>query len=310
MKKNLVLGILDNYSFHQLKKFFLSINTTGFPGDIYMLVGSNTTPRTIRLLKKHAVNTILFRDLTSLPAENLAAAAFRFPQPINYFNFRHYLYYDFLKRHKDKYEYVLLTDVRDVYFQRDPFDFEKTSGLYCALEGKTKKLKDCRFNGPWMEFIYGRKVLDEIGDNIISCAGTTWGKVDAMLDYLTRMLQEIEKLKDAKKSIDQAIHNYMIWKHMLPDVKFLNNDDGVVLTLSYEHDYTIGADDKVRASNGRIVNVLHQFDRMADLGLLSDKLYRKNNLWNFILHRYYRFELLLHKILLKLKLRNKNIPNG
>ncbi len=310
IKKNAVLGIIDNYSFHQLKKFFLSLKQTGYTGDICMFVGSNTTPRTIKLLQKQGVKTVLFRDLTALPPGNLAAAQYRFPQPINYFNFRHYLYYDFLQKHRDEYKYILLTDVRDVYFQRDPFDFEQGDGLYCALEGKTKKLKDCRFNGPWLEFIYGKQALDEIGNEIISCAGTTWGTTDAILDYLSKMLKEIEKLPDAHKAIDQAIHNYMIWKNILPAVKFLNNDDGVILTLSYEHDYTIDSDNKVRASNGRVANVLHQFDRMADLKPLSDKLYQKDNLWNFILHRYYRFELLLHKVLMRLKLRNKNRPNG
>ena len=92
MKKNLILGILDNYTFHQVKKFFLSINETGFKGDICMFVGSSTAPGTIKELKKHGVKVILFEDLTTLPKNNLAASSFHFPQPINYFNYRHYLY--------------------------------------------------------------------------------------------------------------------------------------------------------------------------------------------------------------------------
>lgn len=304
-KKNLVLGILDNYSFHQVQKFFLSLRKSGYKGDTCMLVGSNTTPGTLRKLRQCGVRILLFPDLEHLPEQNLAAARFRFPQPINYFNYRHYLYYDFLLRHKDEYDHVLLTDVRDVYFQRDPFDFDIRDGLYCALEGKTKKLRDCSFNGRWLEFIYGKQGLDEIGDNIISCAGTTWGTTRSMLDYLEKMLSEIEKLPDAKTAIDQAIHNYLLYKHVLQDVHFLTNDDGIVLTLSYEHSYTIGADDLVRASNGRVVNVLHQFDRMADLKPLSDKLYRKNNWLNFALHWYYRFTLTVHKKLIKFGLRKK-----
>jgi hypothetical protein len=303
MKKNLILGILDNYSFHQIKKFFLSLRQTAFTGDIYVFAGANTTPHTIRLLKKHGANVIQFAGLSSLPANNLAGAAFHFPQPINYFNFRHYLYYDFLQKHQANYQYVLLTDIRDVYFQEDPFAFKQEEGLYCAVEGKTKAIKDCNYNGPWMEFIYGKEVLNEIGNEIISCAGTTWGTTAAILDYLTKMLTEIAKLPDAKKAIDQAIHNYMIYKKMLPGVKFLTNDDGVILTLSYEHSYTIGADDKVRASNGEVVNTLHQFDRMPDLKKLTDKLYTKGKYIDKFLHYYYRMELSLHKLFLKAGLR-------
>jgi hypothetical protein len=307
--KTAVLGILDNYTFHQVKKFFVSLKQTGFKGDICMFVGSNTTPRTIRILRRYGVKVILFSDTGSLPPGNLAAMKYHFPQPVNYFNFRHYLYYDFLQKNKEVYSHILLTDVRDVYFQRDPFDFEQGEGLYCALEGKTKKIRECRFNGKWMEFIYGKQVLDEIGDQIISCAGTTWGTTPAILDYLERMLAEIEKLPDAHKAIDQAIHNYLIWTGQLPEVKFLNNDEGIILTLSYEHDYTIGEDDKVRAANGRVVNVLHQFDRMADLKPLSDKLFQPDTWWNLFRRRYFQGELLLHKILLRYKLRKKNQPS-
>jgi hypothetical protein len=310
MKKNLILGILDNYSFHQIKFFFISLKQSGFTGDICMFTGANLTPRTIRLMKKYGAKTIPFSGLSSLPADNLAGQQFNFPQPINYFNFRHYLYYDFLQRNKDVYDYVLLTDVRDVYFQRDPFDFDKTTGLYCALEGKHKKLKDCSFNGRWLEFIYGKKGVEEVGENIISCAGTTWGDTEAMLDYLTKMLQKIEKLPDAKTAIDQAIHNYMIWKKMLPQVTFLNNDDGVILTLSYEKGYTIEADDKVRAANGRLVNVLHQFDRMPDLKALSDKLFGNGKYIDKGLHYYYRMGIVVHKLLLKTGVRKAQKSNS
>lgn len=308
-KKNAVLGILDNYSFHQVKKFFVSLRQTGFKGDTCMFVGSNTTPGTIRALRRNGIKVILFTDTTGLPPGNLAAQKYHFPQPVNYFNFRHYLYYDFLQKNKDVYSHVLLTDVRDVYFQRDPFDFEQGEGLYCALEGKTKTIRECRFNGTWMEFIYGKEVLDQIGGEIISCAGTTWGTMPAILDYLERMLAEIEKLPDAHKAIDQAIHNYLIWKKQLPDVKFLNNDDGVILTLSYEHNYTIGADDLVRAANGRVVNVLHQFDRMPDLKQLSDKRFQPDTWWNLFRRRYFQAQLMFHKVLLKYKLRKKNQPD-
>lgn len=304
-KKNVILGILNNYTFHQVKKFFVSLQQCGYKGDTVMFVGSNTTAATIRKLKRYGVIVKLFPDTTSLNPGNISVERFRFPQPINYFNFRHYLYFDFLQRHKERYQSVLLTDVRDVYFQRDPFDFEQGEGLYCALEGKTKKIRDCRFNGKWMDYIYGQDVLNEIGDNIISCAGTTWGTTSAILDYLEKMLGEIQGVPDAVMAIDQANHNYLIWKSKLPGVHFLNNDDGVVLTLSYEHDYIIGADKQVRVANGRVVNVLHQFDRMPDLKALTDDLYQKNNTWNRFLKRYYQALLMLHKVLLKAGIRQK-----
>lgn len=303
MKKNLILGILDNYTFQQVKKFVLSIKQTGFTGDLCLFIGSKTTPHTVRLLKEHGVDIQFFDNVDSLPAGNLAATLFQLRRPINYFNYRHYLYYDFLEKSKEKYEYVLMTDVRDVYFQRDPFDFEPGEGLHCALEGKTKKLKDCSFNGSWLQYIYGKEGLDKVGNEIISCAGTTWGKVPVVVDYLKKMLAEIQKVPDAKIAIDQAIHNYMIYTGMLGKVTFLNNDDGVILTLSYEKNYTIDSDNKVRVPNGRIVNVLHQFDRMPDLKAMTDRLYLKSDIENYLRRKINRLALHFHKQLIKYKIR-------
>lgn len=306
MKKNLILGIIDNYSFIQLRKFVLSIRQTGFSGDLCLFCGSKITPRTIRLLKEQGVQLHFFNNVSALPAGNLAVQKFELRSPINYFNYRHYLYYDFLLKNMDRYENVLMTDVRDVYFQRDPFDFDLGEGLYCALEGRDKKLKECRFNGPWIQFIYGKEGLDKIGEEVISCAGTTWGKVPAVLDYLEKMLAEIRKVPDAKIAIDQAIHNYMIYTGMLEQLHFLNNDDGVILTLSYEKNYTIGSDDLVRVTNGRVVNVLHQFDRMPDLKTLTDRLYQQGRIDNYLTRKINKTGLLLHSWLVRNKLRKSN----
>ena len=164
-------------------------------------------------------------------------------------------------------------------------------------------VKDCVFNGPWTEYIYGNEGLNKIGNEIISCAGTTWGKTPVILDYLKKMLAEIQKVPDAKKAIDQAIHNYMIYTGMLGNVVFLNNDEGVILTLSYETNYTIGKDDLVRVLNGRVANVLHQFPRKPDLKKLTDRLYLKSDMTNYLNHKFSRLDLLLHKMLIKLKFR-------
>ena len=165
MKKNLILGILDNYTFHQVKKFVYSIMRTGFTGDVCLFLGPKTSPVTVKLLKSHGIHLEYFAGLDSLPAGNEAVKIFKLRSPINYFNYRHYLYYDYLLRNKGKYENILLTDVRDVYFQDDPFSFKIGDALYCALEGPTSTIRDCSYNGPWMEYIYGKEVLNKIGDN-------------------------------------------------------------------------------------------------------------------------------------------------
>jgi len=264
MKKNLILGVIDNYGFHQLQKFVYSIKKTTFDGDIVLFAGPSLSPHCIRLLRKYGIQLVFFNGVSALPEGNLAGQRYQFKTPINYFNYRHYLYYDFLIRNAGVYDKILLADIRDVYFQDDPFSFEMGNALYCAIEGP-RHIRECAYNGPWMEFIYGKEVLDRIGDNRISCAGSTWGKEAAMKDYLERMLAEIEKLSDGKKAIDQAIHNYLIYTNQIPELSFLYNDGGVILTLSYEKNYKIDPNGKVRVGQDLLVKMLHQFDRYPDL---------------------------------------------
>jgi rubrerythrin len=273
MKKNLILGILDNYTFHQVKKFVYSLKRIGFNGDIYLFIGPSTTPGTIRKLKRNGIKLEFFEGLSSVPEGNIAIKTFPLRSPINYYNYRHYLYYDFMIRHRGEYDNVLLTDVKDVYFQADPFSFDMENKLYCALEGPTSKIRTCSYNSKWVDYIYGEEVLKQLGDECISCAGTTWGKEEVIIDYLYKMLQELQKVKDAKIAIDQAIHNYMIYTGMLGEVGFLKNDEGVVLTLSYEEDYTIDKSNVVRVKDDAVVKVIHQFHRRPDLVKATDKAY-------------------------------------
>jgi len=294
MKKNLILGVIDNYGFDQLKKFVYSIRRTEFKGDIVFFTGPSISPLTVRLLKKYDIRLVYFPGVTQLPPDNIAEKRFKLPQPVNYFNYRHYLYYDYLQRNAGVYDKILLADIRDVYFQADPFSFEMNDALYCAIEGP-RVIKDCSYNGRWMKFIYGDAVLEQLGGNRISCAGSTWGKEAAMNDYLVRMLQEIEKLPDARTAIDQAIHNYLIYTHAIPAIEFLYNDGGVILTLSYEKNYRISEKGEVLVADDRLVKMLHQFDRYPDLKALTDRRFLGNPLVNLLNKLLYRVDLQLHK---------------
>ena len=296
MKKNLILGVIDNYGFDQLKKFVYSIDRSSFDGDVVFFTGPSISPLTIRLLRKYGIRLEFFPGVTKLPVDNIAGKKFKLPQPVNYFNYRHFLYYDFLQRHAGEYDKILLADIRDVYFQDDPFSFEMGNALYCAIEGP-RVIRDCSYNGRWMKFIYGDTVLEQLGGNRISCAGSTWGRETAMNDYLVRMLTEIEKLPDAKTAIDQAIHNYLIYTNALPAVEFLYNDGGVILTLSYEKSYSVNAKGLVVVSDNKLVKMLHQFDRYPDLKLLTDRQYLKAPLLNLLNKYFFKADLMMHKIL-------------
>ncbi len=146
---------------------------------------------------------------------------------------RYLLYYLYLYEHGKNYSNVMLTDVRDVLFQRDPFDFEFDNCLSCFLEDKEKTLSSCSTNSRWLRKGFGNYVLREIGNQMISCAGTTIGTRPSIMLYLEAMIDCLVNLRVHDWGIDQGVHNYILYKGLVKNVRFYENHQGPVLTMMY-----------------------------------------------------------------------------
>jgi hypothetical protein len=128
---------------------------------------------------------------------------------------------------------VLVTDVRDTLFQRDPFGdgAPQIEGLHLYGEHRANHA------GHW--FI--RKPIDECTGVVLSgtmgpmlCSGTTIGSRDTMIGYLDTMYEEMVRWMDDKKCWskkaggDQAIHNYLYYTgqfdHLSPKVFWPRED--------------------------------------------------------------------------------------
>ena len=133
---------------------------------------------------------------------------------------------------------VLVTDMRDTFFQRNPFGPEapRVYGLQVFEEHATIRtthwlvdwpVNDCkgvRYNEPML------------------CSGTTIGTRQAMLDYLEIMHEEMTVWMNSPKCCcfrtngdDQSIHNYLYYAGMLNGVtggvQAVKNRDGIVNTV-------------------------------------------------------------------------------
>ena len=195
----------------------------------------------------------------------MAAATF------NVYCVRYPLYYLYLSEHRGKYDKVLLADVRDVLFQRDPFDFEWKAELNCFLEDDRQLIKDCPYNSNWLRNGFGEETLNALGDNVTSCSGVTVGTYDAIMHYLELMIDEMVRLKSHPAGIDQGVHNYLIYKGKLNGARLFPNGSGPILTMGKTVDLPTPIDKEGMALNndGTVVNVLHQYDRHIEHGKLA-----------------------------------------
>ena len=160
--------------------------------------------------------------------------------PMNLHRFR--LFSDFLAAADTPYEQVLMCDIRDVFFQLDPFqELAVSEGLGVALEPEHLTIGACAIHARWLSdecLTYQQeRVLDSIANKSRSCAGTTIGTHEAVAAYCEIMQQEARRTVHAVSAEqarafsgrittfdgqqwwgwcnDQAMHNALLWSGRL-----------------------------------------------------------------------------------------------
>jgi hypothetical protein len=183
---------------------------------------------------------------------------------------RFFLTRSFLAMRAHEYSAALLIDSRDVIFQRDPLeDFE--GGLLAGVENTA--IEDQLRNCEWLEQIYGEspETLSELWPKKVICSGVTLGGASQILAYLDLMCAEfIEQLPQVayREYLDQAVHNKLLYgaNHDL-DLRLTDNFQGSIVNLAtsdlseFDADWSGG----LRLKNGRMVSIVHQYDRHPEL---------------------------------------------
>lgn len=223
------------------------------------------------LLNIYPVNrlyTWLLRGVSNLSKENeyliksLVAQYFLNVPSCN----RYAIYYLYLSKYGHKYANVMLSDVRDVVFQGDPFDFDFEDGsLNCFLEEGEKTIGESEGNAQWIREGFGEDALGKIADKSISCSGTTIGSIDSIMAYIKAMIDSFVQLKYHSWGIDQGVHNYIIYQGLVKNVKFYKNFSGPILTMHYTNEEKLQFDSNgyLKNEDGSPINVLHQYDRLS-----------------------------------------------
>lgn len=260
---DLIMGLAAGYHAGDVRPFLASLRCTGFTGRC-VLFTSPTTRDTDRMADMGA-------DI--LPFERPPALAH-----LPYNALRYFLYLDLLRQAQRPYDRVLITDVRDVIFQRDPFSFPWADGLNVTLEDARMTIGTCPYMTRWVTGHMGEAAWRALADKRISCSGTTVGDHAAMQDYLERLTGLLLPFSPAPPppdalpgaptgmaGYDQGVHNHLLHGGHLPKAT-VHDNAGPILTLGYK------ATPPVIDARGHILNdadlpavMVHQYDRMPEL---------------------------------------------
>lgn len=200
---------------------------------------------------------------------------------------------------------ILLIDSRDVYFQSNPFTYEKdetdvTSTLHVYEEIET--IGSQRNNRLWIFDAYGADSLAQVANFTILCSGSTLGGAAAIELYSRAMVEENDK--DATcwiRGCDQGHHNYLVHSrkllecrnnkqdaHRIQTIKTHAVGEGAILTAGSmlakrTHTELIvrnGTEFEFYNKNGMLAPVVHQIDRNATIfAMVAQRAKAELELW-------------------------------
>lgn len=248
----LVMGLAAGYHSGDVRPFLASLRAGGFAGRCVLFVSETT--RGIDQMEAWGAEVVPFeraRDIAHLP----------------YNAYRYFLYKDFLHR-EGPFERILVSDVRDVIFQGDPFAHPWTEAVNATFEDRRMTIGTCPYVTRWITGHLGDAAWETVRHKPISCSGTTVAGYRAMLDYLDRLTGLMLPYKAGRKMMagyDQGVHNHLLHNGQLAGAVATDNT-GPILTLAYKQD------DPALDTEGRILNdvgvpacIVHQYDRKPAL---------------------------------------------
>jgi hypothetical protein len=253
-ERDLVMGLALGYGVKELAPFVVSLRQSGYDGDVVLLT-HGCDAQTVAFLQVHQVRMVPFTTISMIPMSMNSSRMFRYLD---------WLLEALLNQPKSTfYRQILLCDVRDVIFQGNPFAKHSGENLSFFLESN-QTIGSCPVNSDWMRRAYGNDVVQELQDYPVSCAGTLIGSSAAVFQYLLHMVQHIINVAPNNRfsGVDQAIHNYILAKRLVPGSVSVKNA-GLVMTVPSTNPTGLKLlqNGQIQNPNGSISEIVHQYDR-------------------------------------------------
>jgi hypothetical protein len=180
---------------------------------------------------------------------------------------RFFYYRDYLSSLKTKPSFVLLSDLRDVVFQRDPFSFPFQTGLSVTTE--CKKIVQTTAGVKHLCETVGLIEMSRIARRDIVNVGTSVADFDTMMKYLDLLTAHFNRSFSWAliEGIDQAIHTYIVHNRLINPIHYFNNWKGPFLTLADEVVLPRNKNSEGLLCNadGSVIPIVHQWDRIKGL---------------------------------------------
>lgn len=265
---DIVIGMAQDTDAKNLAVFCTSLRKVS-AAEVYIFVNAPIPTRHQEIADNNKINLVSFEPKSLSPEmQAFHPSTLRWPLIYRYFQ---------SDEVRSKYGRVWMADVRDAFFQEDPFKMLPlgTRGFYAFQGVESITIRDCGWNSGWIRDCFGTDILARVGNNKIICSGVSMGDMKSVYDYLRLMddivmargkasiSQSAKFPKCERNGVDQGIHNVLVHQQMIPGLKIWSHTDGPVANLQAQ---------KSRINSGKVFNqvgdtvaVVHQYDRRPDL---------------------------------------------
>jgi hypothetical protein len=261
--RRLVLGAAIGFDVEQVRIFVESLRAH-YNGDILLLIRWPGL-RVSRYLKSRDVDVIRAFQTRSFTRSVHAR--------------RYAIYLDYLRARPARYDQVMMSDVRDVVFQRNPFDGIASPQCHFYLESASRTIGADPTNSRWVHGCFSAAEAERLAACRISCSGITIGGAPAIVAYLEKMVARVRAMpwriyREIGHGYDQAIHNYLV--HLDPAIGGIvveNNCHIATMALEPRAFYRLDHESRIYGTDGHLIPICHQYDRFPDLRLAVEARY-------------------------------------
>ena len=276
-QKNLIIGGCTNYGINQLKPWVLSINEVCDENTEKVMVFGVGTDETRKWLIDQGFLVVEMAQVPNIPVHVL----------------RFLSIYHYLRDTWQDYNYVITTDVKDVYFQTDPFKFLVDRKLVIASEGL--KYKDEPWGNENLFQTYGQYVHNEFKENEIFNVGTFGGESEYVKDMVFHIFTN--GVNRPIPIVDQAVFNVLINTQPFKDVVTKTTqwaaELGTIMDPSKITSFRpnllfpepVFEDGLLKDWTGQIFPIVHQYDRVPVLKEFIQKKYGQEDTSEYFIYK-------------------------
>ncbi len=176
-----------------------------------------------------------------------------------------------------RYDRVLISDLRDVVFQADPFGLIPEEGILYGLEDASVTIGGHWANSLWVEQVGGPALRAALAPERVSCVGVVLGSGRIIAEYLRLIVETLTQpgINVANfHGADTGAHNIVVRRRTLPNVGFADYETGGIINMHGLNPACIrwNNDDLLSDARGRPFAIVHQYDRHPEV---TDRLLRR-----------------------------------